>query len=573
MNCDEKKKSAADTNSLSISSLKECLRFFDVHLFSKTNRERSLEESLLNDIINLCERYGMSVKEFANSWIAFSMNRKIEILDSDNLMKFEINELQHISKEKNKIKSCDKENLYSSPQKSNFGNYMRNDSSSDNDDSILSIYNSPSPSNKKRFLTPYRKFSAATNEAALLSPIESIAKAAKDGYCELRCLNELSEAEFSSQMQIENQKKQPFNTQFIVATDAENYYYFNSPHVYLKSSINERIELFKQNYDGFKFSDITEIHHSSQFYIGMFINFNKSQDTLEKSDYIFLGCDEISRNCHVKCNFSQLKSFSVFSGMVAVIKGKNPDGNVVHIEEILPSNHKSDEFKRDDKTQNADFCIINGPILNGNTKPAFAFAKRLFNYLSDNNIKLCIVVGDLVSCNSEIKHEETMNHENLHYIDNFGIQNDVHFLTIPTLGSDNYMSIYPQKLIESTPTADIIKQLSNIEFLTNPTQFQYKGFNFICNSIDSLLAIGSNDFSKNQPLHRIDNLIGKVLDQRFIYPVIGENETTPVDYRLLSSYGFFKSQHIDIFIQKSNLKHFIKCVNGVLCINLGKLQS
>eukprot|EP01103_Thecamoeba_quadrilineata_P017116 TRINITY_DN5947_c0_g1_i1.p1 TRINITY_DN5947_c0_g1~~TRINITY_DN5947_c0_g1_i1.p1 ORF type:complete len:244 (+),score=50.59 TRINITY_DN5947_c0_g1_i1:445-1176(+) len=110
--------------------------------------------------------------------------------------------------------------------------------------------------------------------------------------------------------------------------------------------------------------------------------------------------------------------------------------------------------------------------------------------------------------------------------------------------------------------------------LPNPALFRINKIVIGAVTTDILMHISAKEVSrKNAPKEdRITMLCRMVIQQRCFYPLNPPAEGTSIDSQLLSKTEFFEDERRpDILLFPSDLEFFIKEVDGVLCINPGRL--
>ncbi|KAJ1919106.1 DNA-directed DNA polymerase alpha subunit pol12 [Tieghemiomyces parasiticus] len=113
----------------------------------------------------------------------------------------------------------------------------------------------------------------------------------------------------------------------------------------------------------------------------------------------------------------------------------------------------------------------------------------------------------------------------------------------------------------------------NVVCLSNPAHFQLNEVNFTVTNVDVLFQLGAEEIAR-QPARgdRLGRLAKHILDQRHLYPLVppsaGEvNLQYPLHEHLRLPYA------PDVLLTSSQLAHFAKEVDQVLCLNPGFLTK
>ncbi|KAJ1972243.1 DNA-directed DNA polymerase alpha subunit pol12 [Dimargaris xerosporica] len=138
--------------------------------------------------------------------------------------------------------------------------------------------------------------------------------------------------------------------------------------------------------------------------------------------------------------------------------------------------------------------------------------------------------------------------------------------------------LHPYVSLPQPPLEVITKfQLpSNVMCLPNPAQFRINEVHFAVSNVDVLFHLGAEEISRATPtarrMDRLGRLTKHLLDQRNLYPVFPPAlHDVNLQYQHLD---FLRLPHApDVLLTSSQLNHFAKKVDNVLCINTGFLTK
>ncbi|KAH9509090.1 DNA polymerase alpha subunit B [Bulinus truncatus] len=143
-------------------------------------------------------------------------------------------------------------------------------------------------------------------------------------------------------------------------------------------------------------------------------------------------------------------------------------------------------------------------------------------------------------------------------------------------------SVYPQPEYNipefnsngSKRTQAELELTKHLIFVSDPSTLNVNNVIIGLTSTDILMHLSKSEISLGQmgKLDRIGRLVQHILHQQSYYPLYPPFEDVNVDYEMLDAYGKLPvTPHL--LILPSDLKAFIKDVDGCCCVNPGRLTT
>ncbi|EPR79926.1 DNA polymerase alpha-primase complex polymerase-associated subunit B [Spraguea lophii 42_110] len=309
----------------------------------------------------------------------------------------------------------------------------------------------------------------------------------------------------------------------------------NDKSTYYKNRIKSLEEGYKELLEIKEFKPINYVSNQLFYTIGMIIIENK---------IVYLLDDN---NQTIKLNTSYTK-YSLFSGQVVALKGKNLEGLEIIVDEfytkpVLDTNFSENKIDFDIK-------IASGPYYNNNLEP-------LMKVLEEKK-DIIILLGPFITAK------------------------DMEEISDPTEGFKRILDMLQKyqrsnissKIILILSTEDIFTDLlypqnsydinsDRIYSFSNPSQFFISDFLFSVTTKDLLLNLYSKEQQNinSEPKERVAN---NLVFQNSFYPTITDDV---VDYNLLSSY--LTDTAPNFYIISSKFKPFFKKIGPTYFLNTG----
>ncbi|GJQ71468.1 hypothetical protein Trydic_g11191 [Trypoxylus dichotomus] len=280
---------------------------------------------------------------------------------------------------------------------------------------------------------------------------------------------------------------------------------------------------------------------------------------------------EFNGSKEVILSIDNLKSYSLFSGQIVVVRGITMAKNSV-VQEIYSD--ASPEFASETLSLNDNLRIVvaAGP---------FTFSDNLFydplsdllEQVKEQKPNVLILIGPF----TDSAHPDfvTLNETYAHYfetqMDNFmdclaSAEWPMQVVLVPSFNDPHHFPCYP------TPSYTL-KEYPNLNCVPNPCLLNIHGIIIGISSLDILFQLTKEEISKNVQTDRISRLAAHILYQRNFYPIYPNREhSVPIDYEcLLSDCTLDVKPHL--LILPSTLRHFIKNVDGCLVVNPERLTK
>jgi len=127
-------------------------------------------------------------------------------------------------------------------------------------------------------------------------------------------------------------------------------------------------------------------------------------------------------------------------------------------------------------------------------------------------------------------------------------------------------SVYPQPPFETSSETK-----SKIKMMSDPCTLMVNDVCFGITSTDILFHLGAEEVSSfNVRSDRLGRLANHLLLQQCYYPLHPSSEEVNLDYERFENHGFMPVTP-DVLVVPSDLRYFIKDIEGCLCVNPGRL--
>ncbi|KAI8982344.1 DNA polymerase alpha/epsilon subunit B-domain-containing protein [Mycotypha africana] len=330
---------------------------------------------------------------------------------------------------------------------------------------------------------------------------------------------------------------------------------------------------------------------------------NESEKLSEKT-IMLQTSRELGMGKLVPLNLSRIEQYSLFPGQIVGVKGTNPNGSIFHAEKIFyPSvperldvgnpdnlltfesmdtdNDESNDQADIPKQQPLEMIVASGPFtLNDDlsfqpleallsmclkSKPEFILLMGPF--LSVQHGKLA--TGQVESPLIQLFQEQVV--ERLYKLLKECPRTQV-FIVPHAYDMIQPYPIFPQPAFTDLQQQNIINH-ERIHLLSNPSTIQLNGAQHTISigNLDILFKIAREEISKNNATDRSSVFFKHILQQRSFHPVFPfkVDESCIMDADQLVNVQL--TYRPDILILPSQLKHFVRNVEGTVCINPGNL--
>ncbi|UJR33361.1 hypothetical protein I4U23_020809 [Adineta vaga] len=277
------------------------------------------------------------------------------------------------------------------------------------------------------------------------------------------------------------------------------------------------------------------------------------------------GSSRTSKCNRVRLDVSSLPNYSLFPGQTVMVSGIYTNDGCFHAKQLTTPPMISQAIET--KIMNdLNLMMAAGPFLlaNGNLNALEELLKRADE---DSTIQMLILLGPFVDERSsyvqnlqEKTYEQVFN-EIIEKIQSFRVKT----ILIPSLRDIHHDSIYPSYPFSINEPKD-----STLLYGCEPSILTIDGLQCAITSTDILCHLSSEEISSNQTTDRMCRLIRHLFQQQSFYPLIPPNESISIEYEQAFEHAKIDSLP-HLFITASDLRPFIKFVDSVCAINLGRL--
>ncbi|KAH1006955.1 hypothetical protein HUJ04_004242 [Dendroctonus ponderosae] len=313
---------------------------------------------------------------------------------------------------------------------------------------------------------------------------------------------------------------------------------------------------------------------------------------------VLLEQTQAHRGNTVTLNLSKLKKYSLFSGQVVAVKGT-----------YLKSGNQKDKFVVDAIYSDASFHFLPDPplikvvIVRIHVTPDVAvvaaaipfvvsrhviqivfpagFAPMahplsdLLQYVKEYKPHVLILTGPFYDENHQGVHNGELRqstdsffrdliHSTMHEVP------ETHVIVVSSRKEPHHFPVYP------TPPYEVGQDYANLTLMPDPCMVNINGLVVGTTTADILFDIGSFECSVDQsnrgPPDRIGRLASYLLTQQSFYPLDPAGKDVYIDLTLMERNGVMEVKP-HILILPSNLRFFVKEINGCLVVNPERLSK
>uniref|UniRef100_A0AAR5QK73 DNA polymerase alpha subunit B n=2 Tax=Dendroctonus ponderosae TaxID=77166 RepID=A0AAR5QK73_DENPD len=293
---------------------------------------------------------------------------------------------------------------------------------------------------------------------------------------------------------------------------------------------------------------------------------------------VLLEQTQAHRGNTVTLNLSKLKKYSLFSGQVVAVKGT-----------YLKSGNQKDKFVVDAIYSDASFHFLPDPPLIKDTLQVvvacgpftvrdnlcFEPLSDLLQYVKEYKPHVLILTGPFYDENHQGVHNGELRqstdsffrdliHSTMHEVP------ETHVIVVSSRKEPHHFPVYP------TPPYEVGQDYANLTLMPDPCMVNINGLVVGTTTADILFDIGSFECSVDQsnrgPPDRIGRLASYLLTQQSFYPLDPAGKDVYIDLTLMERNGVMEVKP-HILILPSNLRFFVKEINGCLVVNPERLSK
>ncbi|XP_037026973.1 DNA polymerase alpha subunit B [Bradysia coprophila] len=546
--------------------------------------ELGLEPStaILERCVHLCNEYNITAADFNSIWVAFSLthlNGADPTLDNLNeLERKEFANAKNVNNSKNKTTSQQPDN---------------NSSCYDDlpDDDIMDSYGFHTPKAPKPQSRLHRAAveNSITASPATYSPVSGLTKAHSDtsgkviytyGNSTLlkntdwgkHCKQDVEIIQLSNNdadtllATNENYMFDPLLEKCLISRDS---LYGIAKDVYMKHFKNDTLRQSTNDNEADiePFSDLSNPNVPGPEQIkcvGRICCDNEGK--LDASSTVLIGTDD-SKMRSVNLNFSRLKSFAVIPGQTVMVKGVNPRGDVLYVNEILTENTLNSP-KHIQLAEPLSMVIASGPFTK-TTDITYEPMHELIQYCQTNKPNVLIINGPFLDADNQIVATGELSESFASFFEKMivglvdAIGEDTHIAVVSSSRDAHSTMVYP------THPNKLIRTYNNLSMLPDPCTISINGFTIgiistdvIGHISDAELAVGVAD--------KIKRCVNYMFHQKSFYPLNPPSLDLFVDSELAAKHG--QLNHVpNMLVVPSDTKQFIRDINNCLVLNPGRV--
>lgn len=513
----------------------------------------------LNKMKELCFVYRCNAEDIVCHWIAFYMSRKLDSTPTVKML--ELMEKEELMKKKSTKKEKSKKSV-TAP--------IFNASTIENIDDSFELVDR---GNKTNF---------AVNSPGIFSPnsispasfTPSVRYSSRKGAGAVVC-------SFGKLEDVEWKQSDEFSVSVSSFSDTtvikDSYYFMCEKLRDLASILNDMIQDAAQGFkDKYEIEDWGQIQLPSVETVPVLGRICADHTGRLNAASIFLeGSQEISSGQNICIDVSRLNEFSFFPGQIIAGLGINTTGKKLILEKLYQGIYPPYCQKIPDLPNCIDslsVVVAAGPFTTSDTLSNEPF-QDLMKYVKINNPHVLILLGPFVDMkNQKIQNDELTEtfdeifqdliSKVISHIDNLNTK----VIIVPSTKDAHHFPVYP------TPPYKAKHATKRLYFASDPCILNIEGILFGLTSTDILFHLGKEEISYPQLPDRLGRLCRHILLQKNFYPLYPPNEEMNIDYlHFEHSAGIPVMPHI--LILPSDLRHFIKDIDGCCCINPERLTK
>ena len=319
-------------------------------------------------------------------------------------------------------------------------------------------------------------------------------------------------------------------------------------------------------------------------FVGRVVSAHAGDAKLTEKTVAIEGSTEGSFGARVRLELRDMKEYSLFPGQVVKVCGRNPAGHCLVAKSIdavsarAPARSKktSPAFARGTKV-----IVASGPF-SCSSDLKYEPLNDMLDYVREENPDALVLCGPLVDAeNAFVKRAECggLTYDEVAKVVVDKIEDKLFkdetirtkVIFVPSIRDVTLDPVFPQPAasLDAYVSADAARAKRAFS-ASNPGTFTINGIVFSACSHDVLKHLSAQEISKGfVPKDRLARLAKHVLTQGCAYPLYPPDASACLDARYGEDLTF--KQTPDVLIMPSDLKTFAEDIDGVVCVNPGRL--
>ncbi|KAI7870011.1 DNA polymerase alpha/epsilon subunit B-domain-containing protein, partial [Spinellus fusiger] len=312
-----------------------------------------------------------------------------------------------------------------------------------------------------------------------------------------------------------------------------------------------------------------------------------TEGKLNASSVLLETSREISHGKRIPMDLGGIKDYSLFPGQIIAIQGINTTGKMIVAEKIImpsfpPPLVRDEEalykcnYEKNTKGEPIDIFIAAGPYTLDEDL-SYQPLNEFIQSCTENKPDVLIMMGPFVSekhpmiirGESDVSPEQIFEEQVSQRIrELMKTSPHTHVILIPHAHDliHDY-PLFPQPKIDTSKLG-----LEKVQSMSNPATFEINGNRIVIGNVDILMSLSNSEISHQQRrTDRLERLSRHILEQQNLYPVFPPAAEDSMDAACLPN--LFMAETPDFLILNSQLIHFVKLVDDVVCINPGHLSK
>lgn len=559
-------------------SLSSELKLFDI----------TCDDSAQDRMLELCICHRMQADDMVLEWQAYSFNKNGLKLSVENLEQFEHEALNKKNKSKQSFR---REEPHNRTRDIHSLQYLIK--AEEEEENLLDSYSTPAKGSQKRALTtpehPHSKRSAAllASPGLLLSPSSfSPSATPSQKYSQRGSRGEVVTTFGAVQGTRWAGRKAPgLGVQVELLEGPEDSLHSSYKYMFqrlrdvrnvLTEKIEELGESLKSHFSIEEFSPVSLPAQDSITVLGQICCDSNGKLNAQS---VLLEAGPEQGGHQVPVDLSELREYSLFPGQVVMMEGMNTTGRKLvasKLYEGVPLPFYTPEVKMEMDEELVNVLVACGPYTPSDSL-TFDPLLDLINIIVRDRPDVCLLLGPFVDSKHE-QIEKAQVTETFEAIFSRCIESIVEgtksvgcrLVFVPSQRDIHHHFIYPQPPFT---LPDLSKdQAQRVTLVPDPCTLLIDSVTFGLTSTDILFHMGAEEISGGAVSDRFSRILTHMLTQRSYYPLYPPVEEVNMDYEKFQSFGQMPLTP-DILIIPSELRYFIKDVNGCVCVNPGRLTK
>ncbi|GIX74563.1 DNA polymerase alpha subunit B [Caerostris extrusa] len=296
---------------------------------------------------------------------------------------------------------------------------------------------------------------------------------------------------------------------------------------------------------------------------------------MNASSLLLEGSQELSSGQTIPLDVSSLEKFSLFPGQIIAGTGINRLGKKFVMTSLYEDIFPEYSPKPPDLVNCLDslgVVIAAGPFATADTM-SYEPLWDLMKYVKANMPHVVILVGPLVDTKNDLVEKGDLNEtyddifknlilEILKNIENLSTK----VVLVPSTRDAHHNFVYP------TPPYSVDHATKRLYLTSDPCLLNIEGVIFGITATDVLFHLGKEEISHPQQPDRLGRLCKHLLTQKNFYPLYPPSEELNIDFLHYEHHASLPVMP-HILVVPSDLRYFIKDINGCCCINPERLTK